>query len=170
MLNAYSSRLTGFGSTMGGCLTKLYGQLNQVDERLTHHVNSIHQSEQSIKHQLMEAKHKLQMLEERLASRRRLTEHSAATYKQKLRMLDSEEGLRVEIERTTLKVQKLNKLSRKAEQMMEQAKKYKSNGQDVIQRFHTIARDFRNDINDRISYGNRYLKESADILMAYKGT
>lgn len=144
MLRNYSGRFKAFGDSINTAQGRMGSQLNGVNYRVNHQMNSLKQSQQSIEHQYFVAMNQLNAL------------------------LQNKESSPDQINRATMKVEKLKKLKKKAALFVEQGKKLQGKCQVSIQNMNDLTNNLTRTVNNYVKTGIDYVNEAASLITDYK--
>lgn len=144
MLRSYSGRFKAFGDSINSAQGRMGSQLNGVDSRVSQQMNSLKQSQQSIEHQYVGAVNQLNLL------------------------LQNKESSPDQINRATMKVEKLKKLKKKAAEYVEQGRKLQGKCRVAIQDMNEMTKDLTRTVNENVKLGNDYVNEAVNLITDYK--
>ena len=146
MIKSYSARYAGFGSAVKTNVHRVRSILPQILDHITKYQNSMKQSEQSINHQLSNAR----------------TQSTALMNKNETDMRP--------IHMLQEKIEKMTQLSKKASQFVQQGKKIMGKCRTEIEDFDNQTRLFGFNVDEKIAGGGNYLKEVASHITDYKNS
>lgn len=146
MIRSYSARYAGFGSAVKTNVHRVRAILPQILDHITRYQNSMKQSEQSINHQLSNARNQLNTL----------MNQKVANMKQ-VQLLQE-------------KIEKMSQLSKKASQFVEQGKKMMGKCRTEIEDFDELTRRFGINVDEKIVGGRNYLQEVVSHITDYKNS
>ena len=146
MIKSYSARYAGFGSAVKTNVHRVRSILPQILDHITKYQNSMKQSEQSINHQLSNARNQLNAL---------------------MNQKDANMG---QVQILQEKIEKMSRLSKKASQFVQQGKKIMGKCRTEIEDFDNQTRLFGFNVDEKIAGGGNYLKEVASHITDYKNS
>lgn len=146
MIRSYSARYVGFGSAVKTNVHRVRSILPQILDHITKHQNSMKQSEQSINHQLSNARNQLNA------------------------MMNKKDVNMNQVQILQEKIEKMSQLSKKASQFVEQGKILMGKCRTEIEDLDEQTRRFGFNIDDKIAGGRNYLQEVASHITDYKNS
>ena len=144
MLKSYTARYVGFGSAVKMNVHRVRSILPQILDHITKHQNSMKQSEQSINHQLSNARNLLNAL------------------------MNQKDVNMEQVQLLQEKIEKMSQLSKKASQFVEQGKKIMGKCRTEIEDFDELTRRFGLNVEEKIAGGRNYLTDVAEHITDYK--
>lgn len=146
MIKSYTARYVGFGSAVKTNVHRVRSILPQILDHITKYQNSMKQSEQSINHQLSNARNQLNAL-----------------------MNQKEADMR-QVQMLQEKIEKMTQLSKKASQFVQQGKKMMGKCRTEIEDFDELTRRFGINVDEKIAGGRNYLQDVASHITDYKNS
>lgn len=144
MIKSYTARYTGFGSAVKMNVHRVRSILPRILDNITRYQNSMKQSEQSINHQLSNARNQLNAL------------------------MNQEDPNMGQVLILQEKIEKMSQLSKKASRFVEQGKKLMGKCRTEIEDFDDLTRRFGLNVDEKIAGGRNYLQEVASHITDYK--